>query len=86
MEVRDLAQLDEAVASGAGRAMLDNMDLDQLRSAVKRASGRIVLEASGGWKPGVLRAVAETGVDCMSLGWLTHSPRAADLAMEMELR
>lgn len=84
VEVRDLDQLDRAIVAGAGRALLDNMDLETLRRAVARAAGRIVLEASGGLRPGRLRAVAETGVDCLSLGFLTHSTPAADLAMEME--
>jgi nicotinate-nucleotide pyrophosphorylase (carboxylating) len=85
VEVRTLEQLEQAIAAGAGRALLDNMDLDEMRRAVVLAAGRIVLEASGGLRPGHLRPVAETGVDAMSLGWLTHSARAADLAMEMEL-
>jgi nicotinate-nucleotide pyrophosphorylase (carboxylating) len=84
VEVRDLDELRQALDSGAGRALLDNMDPDRLREAVALASGRIVLEASGGLKPGKLREVAETGVDFLSLGWLTHSVPAADLAMEME--
>jgi nicotinate-nucleotide pyrophosphorylase (carboxylating) len=83
-EVRDLDQLDEAIAAGAGRALLDNMDLQTMARAVERAAGRIVLEASGGLRPGRLREVAETGVDCLSLGWLTHSAPAADLALETE--
>lgn len=86
VEVRDLDQLRDAIAAGAGRALLDNMDLETMRQAVEQASGRIVLEASGGLKPGSLRAVAECGVDCLSLGFLTHSTPAADLAMEMEPR
>lgn len=84
VEVRDLEQLEQAVASGAGRALLDNMSVDELRRAVALAGGRIVLEASGGLRPGSLRAVAATGVDFISLGWLTHSSRAANMAMEME--
>ena len=83
-EVRTPDELDEAVAAGAGRALLDNMSLDALRECVRRGKGRIVLEASGGLKPGGLRAVAETGVDALSLGYLTHSTRAADLAMDLE--
>jgi len=83
-EVRSLDQLEEAIEAGAGRALLDNMDLETIREAVRRAKGRIVLEASGGLAPGRLRAVAETGVDCLSLGALTHSVRAADIALEME--
>jgi nicotinate-nucleotide pyrophosphorylase (carboxylating) len=83
-EVRTLDQLEQAIEAGAGRALLDNMDLETMREAVRRAKGRIVLEASGGLAPGRLRAVAETGVDCLSLGSLTHSVRAADIALEME--
>jgi nicotinate-nucleotide pyrophosphorylase (carboxylating) len=84
VEVRDLEQLDQALAAGAGRALLDNMSLPLLRSAVEKAKGKIVLEASGGLCPGALRPVAETGVDFLSLGWLTHSAPAANLAMELE--
>ncbi len=60
------------------------MELETIKQAVAMAAGRIVLEASGGLQPGRLRAVAETGVDCLSLGFLTHSARAADLALETE--
>jgi nicotinate-nucleotide pyrophosphorylase (carboxylating) len=84
VEVRSLDQLDEAVAAGAGRALLDNMSVETLRRAVERAKGRIVLEASGGLRPGSLRAVADAGVDFLSLGWLTHSAPAANLALEVE--
>ncbi len=83
-EVRTTEQLESAIAAGAGRALLDNMDLDLLAACVRRGKGRIVLEASGGLRPGSLRNVADTGVDCMSLGWLTHSAPAADLSMEMD--
>lgn len=82
-EVRTPAELDEAIAAGAGRALLDNMTLAALAHCVKRGKGKIILEASGGLQPGALRAVAETGVDCMSLGYLTHSVLAADLAMDV---
>jgi len=83
-EVRTLAQLDEAIEAGAGRALLDNAEPPLMRKAVELAAGRIVLEVSGGLKPGRLREVAETGVDFLSLGALTHSAPAADLALEME--
>jgi nicotinate-nucleotide pyrophosphorylase (carboxylating) len=82
-EVRSVDELDEAIAAGAGRALLDNMTLAQLADCVRRGKGRIVLEASGGLRPGTLRAVAETGVEFLSLGYLTHSVRAADLAMDL---
>jgi nicotinate-nucleotide pyrophosphorylase (carboxylating) len=84
VEVSSLDQLEQAIAAGAGRALLDNMNPEQMRRAVEAASGRIVLEASGGLRPGRLAEVAETGVDYLSLGWLTHSAPAADLAMDME--
>ena len=82
-EVRSVAELEEAIAAGAGRALLDNMTLPLLAECVRRGKGKIVLEASGGLRPGHLRAVAETGVDFLSLGYLTHSVRAADLAMDL---
>jgi nicotinate-nucleotide pyrophosphorylase (carboxylating) len=84
VEVGSIEELDRAVAAGAGRALLDNMDPAALRRCVERAAGRIVLEASGGLLPGTLRAVAETGVGFLSLGWLTHSAPAADVAMDLE--
>ncbi len=84
VEVRDATGLGEAIEAGAGRALLDNMSPAELERCVRLARGRIVLEASGGLRPGALREVAETGVDCLSLGWLTHSAPAADLAMEMD--
>jgi len=83
-EVRSPAELDEAIAAGAGRALLDNMDLPMLSECVRRGKGKIVLEASGRLASGKLRAVAATGVDAISLGYLTHSVRAADLAMDLE--
>ena len=84
VEVSVLAELREAIAAGAGRVLLDNMDPDMMAEAVRVAGGRVVLEASGGLRPGNLRRVAETGVDFLSLGWLTHSAPSADLAMELE--
>ena len=83
-EVRTVEELREAIAAGAGRALLDNMSVGILAACVREGRGKVVLEASGGLKPGTLRAVAATGVDCLSLGYLTHSVRAADLAMDLE--
>lgn len=82
-EVRTVEELDEAIGAGAGRALLDNMTLPALVESVRRGKGKIVLEASGGLRPGALRPVAETGVEFLSLGYLTHSVRAADLAMDL---
>lgn len=84
VEVADLAQLEEAIDAGAGRVLLDNMSLEALGQAVRAARGRVELEASGGLRPGALRSVAATGVDWLSVGWLTHSAPAADLALELE--
>ena len=83
VEVRSVEELREAVAAGAGRALLDNMGEDEMRACVAEGKGKVVLEASGGLRPGRLRAVASTGVDCLSVGWLTHSAPAADVAMEL---
>ena len=75
--MRTLGELREASRPVPG-ALLDNMTLDLLAACVREGKGKLVLEASGGLKPGTLRAVAATGVDCLSLGYLTHSVRAAD--------
>ncbi|HMJ03580.1 MAG TPA: carboxylating nicotinate-nucleotide diphosphorylase, partial [Conexibacter sp.] len=84
VEVRDFAELDEALAAGALRVMLDNMDLATMRAAVQRTAGRASLEASGGVTLGSLREIAETGVDFISIGALTHSAPALDLSLILE--
>ncbi len=84
VEVRDEAQIDEALAAGAQRLLLDNMDLGQLRAAVSRVAGRAALEASGGVTLETLRAVAATGVDFVSMGSLTHSAPALDMSLTLE--
>jgi len=84
VEVRDSAEIDEALAAGAPRLLLDNMTLAQLRSAVTRVGGRAVLEASGGVTLETLREVAATGVDFVSMGLLTHSAAALDLSLSLE--
>ena len=84
IEVDSLEQLDEALAAGAEVVLLDNMDEATLREAVRRARGRAVTEASGGVRPETIRAVAETGVDVVSLGWLTHSAPSLDVALDVE--
>jgi len=85
IEVRDLDELDRALAAGVDRVLLDNMDLDTLRQAVGRARGmgdeRPRLEASGNMTLERVRAVAETGVDLISVGALTHSAPTLDLSM-----
>jgi nicotinate-nucleotide pyrophosphorylase (carboxylating) len=83
VEVDTLDQLDEALAAGADAVLLDNMPLDVLRQAVERARGRAVTEASGGITAGTAAAVAATGVDLISVGWLTHSAPALNVALEV---
>lgn len=80
-EVETLDQLKEALAAGATRLLLDNFSLDNLRAAVQAADGRAQLEASGGIHLGNVRAVAETGVDFISIGALTKHVHAVDLSL-----
>ncbi len=82
IEVESIGQLGEAIAAGADIVLLDNFSLDMLREAVAIGKGRVVLEASGGVSLETVRAIAETGVDFVSCGALTHSARAIDLTME----
>jgi nicotinate-nucleotide pyrophosphorylase (carboxylating) len=84
VEVRDPGEIDEALAAGAPRLLLDNMDPVQLRAAVALVAGRAELEASGGVELSTLRAVAETGVEWVSMGALTHSAPALDLSLALE--
>jgi nicotinate-nucleotide pyrophosphorylase (carboxylating) len=85
VEVRDEREIDEALAAGAPRLLLDNMDEERLARAVARVAGRAELEASGGVTLQTLRTIAETGVDFVSLGALTHSAPALDLSLILEL-
>ncbi len=84
VEVRTLEELDEALAAGAPRVMLDNMELATMREAVVRTAGRASLEASGGVTLESLRKIAETGIDFISIGALTHSAPALDLSLILE--
>lgn len=81
IEVETLAEVEEALAAGATHLLLDNFGLEALRQAVKRVAGRARLEASGGIRLDRLRAIAETGVDDLSVGDLTKDLRAVDLSM-----
>ncbi len=81
VECRTLAEVDEALAAGASRLLLDNMSPAALRRAVDHVAGRAELEASGGVTLETLREVAETGVDFISVGALTHSAPALDLSL-----
>jgi nicotinate-nucleotide pyrophosphorylase (carboxylating) len=84
IEVGSLTQLEEALAEGAEVIMLDNMSVDDMRRAVAIAKGRAVLEASGNVTLATVKAIAETGVDCISSGWITHSAPALDLGLDFE--
>ncbi len=84
VEVETLAQAREALDAGAQLLLLDNMSLDTMRKAVKLAKGRAVTEASGGINLETVRAVAETGVDLMSVGALTHSVKALDISLDLQ--
>ncbi len=85
IEVTNLAEFDEAMDAGADVIMLDNMDLDTMREAVGRAKGSaLVLEASGNATLERVRAMAETGVQFVSVGMLTHSARSIDMTMLIE--
>jgi nicotinate-nucleotide pyrophosphorylase (carboxylating) len=66
--------------------LLDNMDPATVAEAVRFAAGRVILEASGGITPDNIVAYAETGVDIVSLGWITHSVPALDVALDFEVR
>ncbi len=84
VECSTLAEVDEALAAGAARILLDNMGPPELRAAVVHVAGRARLEASGGIGFDTLRAHAETGVDWISIGALTHSAPALDLSLLLE--
>lgn len=84
VETETVLQVDEALAAGADIIMLDNMSLDEMRAAVAIINGRALVEASGGVNLERVRAIAETGVDIISVGALTHSPRAMDISMLMD--
>jgi nicotinate-nucleotide pyrophosphorylase (carboxylating) len=81
VEVENLDQLQEALDAGVKMILLDNMDLDEMRDAVGMTAGRAELEASGGVSLEKVRAIAETGVDRISIGSLTKDVRAVDLSL-----
>jgi nicotinate-nucleotide pyrophosphorylase (carboxylating) len=85
VEVANLGELEQALEARADIIMLDNFPLDMLAEAVRRARGKALLEASGGITLQTLAAVAATGVDVISVGALTHSAPAADIALDLAL-
>jgi len=85
VEVASLAQLEEALAAGVDAVLLDNMTIPMLRDAVALARRRVPTEASGGIRPDTAAEVAATGVDLLSVGWLTHSVPTLDVALDVEV-
>jgi nicotinate-nucleotide pyrophosphorylase (carboxylating) len=85
VEADTLEQVGQALAAGANLILLDNMNLQQLRTAAGACAGRAQTEASGGVNLDSVRAIAETGVDFISVGALTHSARAVDIGLDFEL-
>jgi nicotinate-nucleotide pyrophosphorylase (carboxylating) len=83
VEADTLEQVEEALATGANHILLDNMTPDELREAVALVAGRARTEASGGVTLQTVRAIAQTGVDYISVGALTHSARAVDFSLEV---
>jgi len=83
VEVENLSQLQEALKVKADIIMLDNMDLETVKKAVKMAKGKTLIEASGGITLEKVRKIAQTGVDLISVGALTHSVKALDISMEI---
>jgi nicotinate-nucleotide pyrophosphorylase (carboxylating) len=84
VECDTLEQVEQALAAGADSVLLDNMSLDMLRQAVELSRGKAITEASGGVTLDTVRKIAETGVDRISVGALTHSPPALDVALDFD--
>ena len=83
VEVADLQHLDEVTEAGPDVVLLDNMTITQLKEAVRRVGGRVRLEASGGVGMANVRQVAQTGVDVISVGWITHSAPVVDISLRL---
>lgn len=83
LEVDTLEELEEGLAAGVDAVLLDNMSPEQLRRAVETCRGRVVTEASGGITPETAPEVAATGVDLISVGWITHSAPCLDVALDV---
>ena len=84
VEIETFEQLEEALAAGADIIMLDNMSNEDMKKAVEIVAGRAITEASGNMGEKDLRAVAETGVDLISIGALTHSVKALDISLKFK--
>lgn len=86
VEVDTLAQLKMALAEGVNLVLLDNMPPDLLREAVSLCKGKCKTEASGGISPDTVKSVAETGVDFIAMGWITHSVKSLDIGLDFKSR
>lgn len=86
VETESMTQVEEALLAGADIIMLDNMSLELMKEAVQFIAGRAIVEASGGVNLDTIRAIAETGVDVISVGALTHSIRALDISLDLNQR
>lgn len=84
VEAENLNQVQEAIESGADIIMLDNMSPELMKKAVEMGKGRVLFEASGGVDLSNIREIADTGVDSISIGAITHSARAVDISLEIE--
>ncbi|MCK5767217.1 MAG: nicotinate-nucleotide diphosphorylase (carboxylating), partial [Candidatus Atribacteria bacterium] len=83
IEVENLSQLKEVLEESVDIIMLDNMDLTTMRKAVEMSRGKVLLEASGGITLKTIKAVAQTGINLISVGSLTHSVKSLDINMEI---
>ena len=86
VEVDTLEELEEALGLGVDAVLLDNMPLEMLARGVRLARGKALTEASGGITPANAAAIAATGVDLLSVGWLTHSAPALDVSLDLAVR
>ena len=84
IEVDNLDQLDLVISESADVVLLDNMSNEQLREAVRRVGRKMLCEASGGVNLSTVKAIAETGVDLISVGALTHSAKVMDIGLDFE--
>lgn len=84
VEVERLGQIEEAIGAGAQMLLVDNFSVEDVRVAVERVAGRVPIEVSGGLRLDTIRAYAETGVEYLSVGALTHSAPAVDISLETE--
>lgn len=84
IEASNLKEVEDALQAGAEIIMLDNMNIDEMKEAVKRIDGKAVIEVSGGVNLSNIREIALMGVDLISIGALTHSPSAVDISMKVE--